>query len=153
MRGARGSGVRVFVPVITGGYQEECPLADGSSLPHPWEAARIFLAGTTARDQLQLEVCRAIRVAPMGHCQLCHCPSTVVALVPAASPQLQRTSSFQFTALLCWVGQPGVGTCRCKVPDWGCAVTVEWQTRHLPGGEEMKGWTVFTEGWGCTRYC
>lgn len=76
-------------------------------------------------------------------------PSAVMALVLAALPQL----SLQFRAPLCSVGQPGVGTCRSQVPDLGCAVTAEWWTHRLPGGEEMKGWTVFTKGWGCPHSC
>lgn len=38
----------------------------------------------------------------------------------------------------------GVG-CPAGMDAWpGC--TPERQTHHLPGGEEMKGWTVFPEG-------
>ena len=35
VQGTRGSGVRVLVPVITGGYWKKSSLADGSSFPHP----------------------------------------------------------------------------------------------------------------------
>jgi len=137
--GTGGCGLRVLIPVLTGGYRRKHSVADGSSVPYRQEATWIFLAGTAACDWLQPEACREMGVAVMGRRQLCHCLSAVVALVLAASPQLQRTSSLRFRAPVCWVWQPGVGTCRCQVPDWDCVGTVLGQTHHCPGGEETEG--------------
>lgn len=110
----------------------------------------MFPASTTLWDWLQLETYRVVGVVLKVCCHLCLCLSTMVVLVSAASTQLQAT--LQFRAPLCWVRQSGVGTFRWQVPKWGWAVRVEWSTHHLPGGEEMKGWAVFTESWGCHSF-
>lgn len=117
--------MRVLFPVITGGYWKKT--FPGRWVP-PATSTRSCLdmsSGHRCVRPAAIEACGAEGVALVGHCQLCHCLSTMVALVPAASPQLRRTSSLQLRALLCWLGQPGVCISRCQVPNWGCAVTME----------------------------
>lgn len=96
--GAPDSGLRLLVLVVAGGYWKKHSSVDGHCLPHLWEAAWMFAVGATVKDWPQLKACRAKEVVLMGHCHVCHCPSPVVALVPAVPLQLQRNSSLQFTA-------------------------------------------------------
>lgn len=53
----------------------------------------MFPVGTTVKDWMQFKACRAKQVVLMGPCHLCHCPSPVVALIPAVSQQLPAVQS------------------------------------------------------------